>query len=47
MTNLTNHKINFTERLKRRHALRFHMSLILLATFSSGSWRPSSCWCWI
>ncbi|ACM21075.1 hypothetical protein Geob_2725 [Geotalea daltonii FRC-32] len=36
MPNLTKHKINFTERFKRRHALRFHMSLILLATFSSG-----------
>ena len=36
MTNLTKHKINFTERFKRRHALRFHMSLILLAMISSG-----------
>lgn len=36
MTKLFQHKINFTERFKRRHSLRFHMSLILLATVCSG-----------
>ena len=36
MKNLFQHKINFTERFKRRHSLRFHMSLILLATVCSG-----------
>ena len=36
MKNLFKHKINFTERFKRRHSLRLHMSLILLATVCSG-----------
>lgn len=36
MKNLFQHKINFTERFKRRHSLRFHMSLILVATVCSG-----------
>lgn len=36
MTNLFQHKINFTERFKKRHSLRFHMSLILIATVCSG-----------
>lgn len=36
MKNLFHHKINFTERFKRRHSLRFHMSLILLATVCAG-----------
>jgi hypothetical protein len=36
MTNLFQHKINFTERFKKRHSLRFHMSLILVATVCSG-----------
>lgn len=36
MTNLFQHKINYTERLKKRHSLRFHMSLILVATVCSG-----------
>lgn len=36
MKNLFRHKINFTERFKRRHSLRFHMSLILLATVCAG-----------
>jgi len=36
MTNLFKHKSNFTERFKKRHSLRFHMSLILLATVCSG-----------
>lgn len=36
MTNLFRHKINFTERFKKRHSLRFHMSLILVATVCSG-----------
>lgn len=36
MTNLFQHKINFTERFKRRHSLRFHMSLILMATVCAG-----------
>ena len=36
MTNLFQHKINFTERFKKRHSLRFHMSLILMATVCSG-----------
>jgi hypothetical protein len=36
MKNLFQHKINFTERFKKRHSLRFHMSLILLATICSG-----------
>lgn len=36
MTHLFQHKIKFTERFKNRHSLRFHMSLILLATVCSG-----------
>jgi hypothetical protein len=36
MKNLFKHKISFTERFKRRHSLRLHMSLILLATVCSG-----------
>ncbi|RII25340.1 MAG: hypothetical protein CXR31_14170 [Geobacter sp.] len=36
MKNIFHHKINFTERFKRRHSLRFHMSLILLATVCAG-----------
>jgi len=36
MTNLFQHKINFTERFKKRHSLRFHMLLILMATVCSG-----------
>jgi hypothetical protein len=36
MPNLFQHKINFTERFKKRHSLRFHMSLILVATVCSG-----------
>lgn len=36
MSKLFQHKIDFTERFKRRHSLRFHMSLILLATVCSG-----------
>jgi len=36
MTNPFQHKINFTERFKNRHPLRFHMSLILVATVCSG-----------
>lgn len=36
MTNLFQHKINFTERFKKRHSLRFHMSLILVTTLCSG-----------
>lgn len=36
MTKLFQHKINFTERFKRQHSLRSHMSLILLATVCSG-----------
>lgn len=36
MPDLFKHKINYTERFKRRHSLRFHMSLILLATACSG-----------
>lgn len=36
MTNLFQHKINFTESFKRRHSLRFHMSLILMATVCAG-----------
>lgn len=36
MTNLFQHKISFTERFKRRHSLRLHMSLILMATACSG-----------
>lgn len=36
MANLIQHKINFTERFKKRHSLRFHMSLILMATVCSG-----------
>jgi len=36
MTQLFRHKIKFTERFKNRHSLRFHMSLILLATVCSG-----------
>jgi len=36
MNILFHHKINFTERFKKRHSLRFHMSLILLATVCSG-----------
>jgi hypothetical protein len=36
MTNAFQHKINFTERFKRRHSLRFHMSLILMATVCAG-----------
>jgi hypothetical protein len=36
MTNPFQHKINFTERFKRRHSLRFHMSLILMATVCAG-----------
>lgn len=36
MTNLFQHKINFTERFKKRYSLRFHMSLILMATVCSG-----------
>ena len=36
MTNPFHHKINFTERFKSRHPLRFHMSLVLMATVCSG-----------
>jgi hypothetical protein len=36
MAHLFQHKINFTERFKQRHSLRFHMSLILLATVCAG-----------
>ena len=36
MTNPFQHKINFTERFKSRHPLRFHMALILVATVCSG-----------
>jgi len=36
MTNTIQHKINFTERFKSRHPLRFHMSLILVATVCAG-----------
>jgi len=36
MTNPIQHKINFTERFKNRHPLRFHMSLILVATVCAG-----------
>lgn len=36
MKNLFQHKINFTERFKNRHSLRFHMSLILMTTVFSG-----------
>lgn len=36
MTNLFQHKIKFTERFKNRHSLRFHMSLILMATVCAG-----------
>jgi hypothetical protein len=36
MKNLFQQRINFTERFKRRHSLRFHMSLILLTTVCSG-----------
>lgn len=36
MKNLFQHKINFTEHFKRLHSLRFHMSLILMATVCSG-----------
>lgn len=36
MKNIFHHKISFTERFKRHHSLRFHMSLILLATVCAG-----------
>lgn len=36
MKKLFQHKINFTERFKRRHSLRLHMSLILMATVCAG-----------
>ena len=36
MANSFQHKIKFTERFKKRHYLRFHMSLILIATVCSG-----------
>lgn len=36
MKSLFKHKINFTERFKKRHSLRLHMSLILAATVCSG-----------
>lgn len=36
MKNLFQHKINFTERFKKRHSLRLHMSLILMATVCAG-----------
>lgn len=36
MKKLLQHKTSFTERLKKRYSLRFHMSLILLTTVCSG-----------
>jgi hypothetical protein len=36
MTRFLHHKINFTERFKRRKPLRLHMSFILIATVCSG-----------
>jgi hypothetical protein len=36
MTRFFQHKINFTERFKRRKPLRLHMSFILIATVCSG-----------
>ena len=36
MSNLVLSKIKFIERFKRQHSLRFHMSLILLATIGAG-----------
>jgi hypothetical protein len=36
MTRFFQHKINFTERFKRRKPLRLHMTLILVATVCSG-----------
>ena len=36
MKNPFQQRINFTERFKKRHSLRFHMTLILLMTICSG-----------